>query len=780
MPGFYRLARGETAPAGMMLGGPAAPTDPPTPVRLAAFLLVNAGLLAAWSWWLARVHGERGAANAAYAGLLFASQLVATGLALGAAGALRLPAVLAALGTVAAAVVAHAALRGRPPAPARAPWRELAAPAGLALAALAAAFCAWLLAAAWLLPPRGVDDLAYHLPPVYQYVQTGRIALLPLELRTQFAMPLGGDFLYLWPALFFGADTWVDAVGLGVALYGCAVLYALACALGAGRRDALVAALAFLLMPVVMAQAGASYTDLAIAACHLALLYAAVRAWRDGGALHVAMAGLAAGFGLGVKYNMLVAVAAALPVLALGAWRRGGAAALARAAGTFTLALVPLPAYWYVRNALVTGEPLYPYALGPGGLRPLGTMPEEAVLAEGAVAAGRALPALFAEPARLLGFLFRDPGLGTLNGGFGLVAWGLGLPALAWCLARAAREARRGDWLPLLLWGTAPVVFLLFLQQTDLTRLQFNMRLALVAPALGLAALAVALGRVRADWPGAAAALRGAVVGASALALAHLAGARIPTFDVSAAAADRRAGTVTTPQRYYRGSEGDLPGLATAFEPLDFLTLGGPGWSVYMAADWRVFMTAPLFGSGLQNRVWNFQAEPRRAPDALVFHAGFGGGGRRLYYVRGTLTPAEVARDPAYALLARSGPTELWVSAARLAEPATRARLAALYERREAADIAAFRAVAAALPPADAVVGSLPVLNALRYLELTGALAVPVHLARAGDEAALARRLGAARVITLGAPLAGAASRPLATVRTSQGTVGLHFNELAP
>jgi hypothetical protein len=143
---------------------------------------------------------------------------------------------------------------------------------------------------------------------------------------------------------------------------------------------------------------------------------------------------------------------------------------------------------------------------------------------------------------------------------------------------------------------------------------------------LGLLALAVLLGHLRGAVPCAAGSIR-----ASAWPVRHSrcgsCGARRCRRSMSTAAlADRRSGTATTDYRYYRTANGDLPALAAAFEPLDYLTRDGPGWDVYMAADWNVFVTAPLFGSRIQNRVWNFLPAPATPPDALLFHTGFGGG----------------------------------------------------------------------------------------------------------------------------------------------------------
>jgi len=748
-------------------------------LRILAFLIVSALLWGAWHAWLGRVLRIPAPARGVYAGLLFAAQLVAVQLALGLVGQLRLGSVLAAH-AVLTGLVTYGALRSGPTAGNSGPvFRDLATPWNGALALLATFATIWIGVATWLLPPRGVDDLSYHLPPLYEYVQTGRIALLPLELRAQFGMPLGGDFLWLWPLLFLGNDTWIDGCGWLVAAYCAWIVWAIARERGVAPRDAAFVSLAFLLVPVVIAQAASNYVDLVVVAAHLALLYALLAFHRSGQSAHLAMAGIAAGFGLGVKYNMIVAVVLALPILAAGLWRHRAAVAPLRAMALFSLVAAPLPAFWMLRNLSVTGLPLYPYVLGLDGLGSVTVVPYEVAIEQGTAQMGLALSQLFAEPLRLLTFLLRDPGLGSLNGGLGVVFWGLGLPALVWCLAAALRDTRRGELVPAFLWGTAFAVMAIFLAETDVMRLAFNMRLALVVVPLGLVALGLALARIRAANAVAAAAVQAVVVLGSAAALLQLPASKLPGFDFSEALRDRLAGTVTSPQRYYLQATGDLPSLAAAFEPLDALTRDGPGWSVYMAADWRVFITAPLYGSRLQNRVWNFQPDQRDAPDALVFHAGFSGGADNLFYVRGRIEPQEVERDPRYLLLTRSGPTELWVAAGRLEDPSTRKALLAFYEWRFADDIESIRPLLGSLPPADLVVGDSRAVQALRYWQLRGEIAAPVRLVRTGRVEEAARLAAARRVISVGTSIRGAAVRVLGTASTREGTVSIYFNEVA-
>src|SRR5437667_80216 len=64
---------------------------------------------------------------------------------------------------------------------------------------------AWLATAIAWYPPRGIDDLVYHLPLVYQAIQDHRLTVLPIELRSLFAFPLAGEMTFLWDVLIDGS-----------------------------------------------------------------------------------------------------------------------------------------------------------------------------------------------------------------------------------------------------------------------------------------------------------------------------------------------------------------------------------------------------------------------------------------------------------------------------------------------------------------------------------------------------------------------------------------------
>ena len=647
---------------------------------VAAFILLNLGLVVPWYLVFATLRPNDAAADLVYAGLAAAAQVVLAELLLGAGGVLYLqPLILCnlacSLGLLGWVVrrgpkavrralrpkVARAAARGR----------EILGWETCLLSLLLLFVTVWLVAAGALLPPRGIDDLVYHLPPIYESVQNHRIVLLPVQLRDMFASPLDGELLFLWPLIFFHADSLIDLVQLAVALYGILVVYAMARNFEVSPRNAAFAACLFLFTPVVLGQAGSNYVDLITGVLYLVLLFAAVRFHQTGAFLDLAIAGVATGFAAGAKYSMLVFVAAFQPLLWL-RWRRG--LTPGRYAAYLLLAL-PLSAYWPLRNFLRTGHPFYPLMPSLSGFR----LVPESTSAQITRAAPSVLADFLAHPAQALSYPFRDPGLGSFHGGFGVVFWGLGAPAILYCLGKALKAAvRERRFFPLAFWGQVLVAAAAF-AVLPAGGLDFTPRYVLFVPGLGLLALAIVFRRLGEDLPGSVAVLKGFCIAASVLAVIQLATYRWPSYQIEEAADDWSRGRRTSEYEYLRQAGWDLPSLSHAWAPLDYLTRSGQGWSVYMACGWSVFWTAPSYGSRLQNRIWNFERDPAEPPDAFLFH--YDRRGRPLYYVGRKITPDEVLRDERYALIAQTPYTTLWVKRRLLDEPRVSERLADYYAK---------------------------------------------------------------------------------------------------
>ena len=236
--------------------------------------------------------------------------------------------------------------------------------------------CIGLIAGRFILPGTHftVDDLHYHAPSAAHWLTEQRLAL-SLNYQTHF--PHNAEVLSFWFMLPFHAD---GLAGLA-AIYWLALTVAALVSFSLARGLTLSAA--FLTAGVILSSreilhqtATFSGVDLAVPAMLTAAL-----AWalphsenitprpendspRPGYAAPI-LSGLCAGFALGCK----ISVAPALFVLFLyflcrrrpvNTWRRR-----LSDAGLFALSAAAVGSFWYLRNFIITGNPIFPAQFGP-------------------------------------------------------------------------------------------------------------------------------------------------------------------------------------------------------------------------------------------------------------------------------------------------------------------------------------------------------------------------------------------------------------------------------
>ena len=216
----------------------------------------------------------------------------------------------------------------------------------------------WLILSSFMLPPRGIDDLVYHLSPLYEFIINGEIFLLPLRYRTHFAFPFNAEFLFMWPTIFLKNLELVGMIQYTYGLVGILVTYALGKSLDLNSRISFFVAQLFFLTPVVLTQAGSAYIDLIVSVFFMISLFYVIRFYLTRRTGYAYLSAVSIGLLIGMKYHMLFPafILCLFTVYYLFKTKRTGLI-------FYSFLIIICSGYWYIRNALVFKNPVYPLPL---------------------------------------------------------------------------------------------------------------------------------------------------------------------------------------------------------------------------------------------------------------------------------------------------------------------------------------------------------------------------------------------------------------------------------
>ncbi|MBA3946624.1 MAG: hypothetical protein H0X37_18930 [Herpetosiphonaceae bacterium] len=232
----------------------------------------------------------------------------------------------------------------------------------------------WLVLRVYLFPPYAWDALAYHLTTVAAWIQAARITTTPFVIWTN-VYPHNAELLYTWLILFLGRDTLVELGQLIFATGGLIAVAGLArSGVGLSRPHALAAGCLFFLTPVVQVQANTNYIDVALASMFLISFYFHLRfcqAFLQGQQnylSYVLLAGLSGGITLGIKsvgisYIGVSSLLVLVPLLLTIYRQRITMGRATACAVLYTLLIMPLGAFWYIRTWMIYGSPLHPFVV---------------------------------------------------------------------------------------------------------------------------------------------------------------------------------------------------------------------------------------------------------------------------------------------------------------------------------------------------------------------------------------------------------------------------------
>ncbi|GEM_PF-1004528 len=263
----------------------------------------------------------------------------------------------------------------------------------LLISGLSGLTVAWIVFTGYLFPPYAWDALWYHLPIAGYIMQDGAIREVSNHsFINQFIniFPKNMELFFIWNIIFLQNDAIVDLSQLPFAITGALAVYSIAVKLGVRARYAVYSSLLFFFTPVIILQSTTNYVDVAVSALFIiavnflvhgnpARLTASTvlgRGTELSGQkkIQTVLAGLATGILLGTKGSgplFVIILSAAVLIRDMRGYRpvsgeglRGTCRTIRKSfniyAVRFLLPVLFLGAYWYVKNWVLYGNPVYP------------------------------------------------------------------------------------------------------------------------------------------------------------------------------------------------------------------------------------------------------------------------------------------------------------------------------------------------------------------------------------------------------------------------------------
>jgi hypothetical protein len=210
------------------------------------------------------------------------------------------------------------------------------------------------------------DSLAYHLPAMAKWYQTGSFTMLEQFHGLQSTYPYNWEALCTLFLMPFREDLMVsfpNVVAWG--LFGLSI-YGVAREIGVNRFDSLAGAALGLHTPIVLSNLNTMHIDLPFAAFFMAGFYYALRYHRTRSWLDWMLFSLSLGMLVGIKMSGLlyaVLLMAALMLMPMVSGRRSqfGAGKLSQVVlrcAITCLSILFIGGFWYVRNYVERGNPL--------------------------------------------------------------------------------------------------------------------------------------------------------------------------------------------------------------------------------------------------------------------------------------------------------------------------------------------------------------------------------------------------------------------------------------
>lgn len=215
-----------------------------------------------------------------------------------------------------------------------------------------------------LFPVVDFDGNSYHMPYIAHVIQEHHIYDMHSSITWLTGYPKGGEFIQMWNVLIPQNDALADLAQLPFLLLGVVALYVISLRVGVRKSDARFASLFFIFIPVVINQAKTTYVDVLLCALFFAAL--AMVTMKKLSKLDLVIIGIIYSILISVKSTGALFVVATLPFLLqniLVIKNKKLEPKYRQYVQSLSLVAIPIAfgLYWYVKNWVLYGSPLYPF-----------------------------------------------------------------------------------------------------------------------------------------------------------------------------------------------------------------------------------------------------------------------------------------------------------------------------------------------------------------------------------------------------------------------------------
>lgn len=212
--------------------------------------------------------------------------------------------------------------------------------------------------------PLEYDTISYHLPFVVEWYNTG--SLLGIYYSV-FAGPLGYypsnfELFELWALIPFGKDILINFLNFPIIFILILGLYSILKNLNISAKSAWLGIAFLIYMPIFCNYLGFPHVDVFFTTLFILAIYFLQECWRTKNIFDIAMTGIALGMFIGTKY---IAIPFSIPLLVLALiiiFRnyRKNKKSFFSALGLFTSGGILGGAFWFIRNWIDSGNPIFP------------------------------------------------------------------------------------------------------------------------------------------------------------------------------------------------------------------------------------------------------------------------------------------------------------------------------------------------------------------------------------------------------------------------------------